>query len=96
LDDELREEGLARELVNRIQRLRRDIGLDITDRIQLSVFGPSVVRSAAERWGAFIAGETLAEAFAVEESGSEADWEGFRELDLDGVSAAVGLRRIPG
>ncbi|NIS35696.1 MAG: isoleucine--tRNA ligase, partial [Actinobacteria bacterium] len=35
LDDELRAEGLARELVNRIQRLRRDAGLEITDRIDL-------------------------------------------------------------
>jgi isoleucyl-tRNA synthetase len=96
LDDELREEGLARELVNRIQRLRKDVGLQITDRIELHVFGPPEVRSAAERWGAFIAGETLAREFSVEEAGSEDSWEGFRELDLDGVSAAVGLRRIEG
>jgi isoleucyl-tRNA synthetase len=96
LDDELREEGLARELVNRIQRLRKDVGLDITDRIHLHVAGSPEVRAAAERWASFIAGETLAREYTLEGSGAEAAWDGFRELDLDGASASVALRRIEG
>jgi isoleucyl-tRNA synthetase len=96
LDDELKEEGLARELVNRIQRLRKDGGLEITDRIRLGIFGPPEVRAAADRWGGFIAGETLATEFHVGEEGSPGEWEGYRDLDLDGVSAAVGLERASG
>ena len=58
--DELRREGLARELVNRIQRLRRDAGLEITDRIRLGVAGGDDVRAAALEHEAAIARETLA------------------------------------
>lgn len=60
LDDELRAEGVARELVNRIQRLRKDSGLDITDRIRLGVFGPEGLVTPAVAHNAFIMGETLA------------------------------------
>ena len=60
LDDELRAEGSARELVNRIQRLRKDSGLAITDRIRLGVYGPESIRLAADDHREFICGETLA------------------------------------
>lgn len=58
--DELRREGLARELVNRIQRLRRDAGLNVTDRIRLGVAGTEHVRAAALEHESVIARETLA------------------------------------
>ncbi len=96
LDDELRREGLARELVNRIQRLRKDAGLEITDRIELGVFGPETVREAAEGWRGFVSGETLAQEMAVAPEGDPEGWEAWRETDLDGVPAAVGLRRHAG
>lgn len=92
LDDELRAEGMARELVNRIQRLRKDTGLEITDRIKLGIFGPEAVRRPAETWRDFIGGETLAVDMVV---GDEAAgrWEGHQEVDLDGVPARVALSR---
>jgi isoleucyl-tRNA synthetase len=93
LDDALRQEGLARELVNRVQRLRKDAGLEITDRIELGVFGPDAVRAAAHTWGGFVAGETLAEAVTVDEAGDEAQWEAWRETEMDGSPAVVALRR---
>ncbi|HEX9885094.1 MAG TPA: isoleucine--tRNA ligase [Longimicrobiales bacterium] len=81
LDDELRREGLARELVNRIQRLRRDAGLRISDRIALEVRGPDEVREAALTWRDFIAGETLAPRVDVgplqgDEDGGEGEGDG--------------------
>ncbi|HSG49364.1 MAG TPA: isoleucine--tRNA ligase [Longimicrobiales bacterium] len=93
LDDDLREEGLARELVNRIQRLRKDSGLEITDRIVLGIFGPAEVQAAARRWADFIAGETLAVEASVAEAGSAGEWEAYRDTDLDGVAAVVALSR---
>jgi isoleucyl-tRNA synthetase len=93
LDDELRREGMARELVNRVQRLRKDAGLEITDRIELAVFGPAEVREAATVWGDFLAGETLAESLAVEETGDRDAWDAWRETELDGTPAVVALRR---
>jgi isoleucyl-tRNA synthetase len=95
LDDALRAEGLARELVNRIQRLRKDADLEITDRIELAISGPESVRAAAETHRDFIGGETLALGVAVLEEGA-ADRDGFphaAEVDLDGTPAWIALRR---
>ena len=91
---ELRQEGLARELVNRIQRLRKDSGLKITDRISLLLGGADEVGAAAEAFRDFISGETLATSFVV--GGAAEDYsgcQGFLEVDLDGVPAQIGLSR---
>ena len=61
LDDALRAEGLARELVNRVQNLRKDAGLDITDRIRLTVCAEDGIRGALEENLDYIRTETLAE-----------------------------------
>ncbi len=61
LDDELRVEGIAREVVNRVQGLRRDLGLDVTDRIALEWSSSDAhVRGAFSDYGGLIAGEVLA------------------------------------
>jgi isoleucyl-tRNA synthetase len=94
---ELRREGLARELVNRIQRFRKESGLEITDRISLGIGGPQEVREAADAFREFIAGETLATAYAVEAlEGDFSGYEALREVDLDGVAAQIGLSRVTG
>ncbi|MEK9504541.1 isoleucine--tRNA ligase [Gaopeijia maritima] len=92
LDDELRAEGLARELVNRIQRLRKDTGLEVTDRIRLGIFGGDEVRGPAEQWRDFIGGETLAVDVTVAEA-LDGGWEGDQAVDLDGVPAHLALAR---
>jgi isoleucyl-tRNA synthetase len=101
LDDELRAEGMARELVNRIQRLRRDAGLEITDRIALGIYGPAEVVEAARSWESSIAGETLAVEVEVDEqagAGAEDDarYLATREVELDGVPARIALAVRPG
>lgn len=92
LDDALRSEGLARELVNRIQRLRRDAGLEITDRIELLVGGAEVVEAATRAHEAFIASETLAVSVSIRSSQGEDAYEHTRDVDLDGASAHIALR----
>ncbi len=94
LDDELIAEGLAREIVNRVQRLRKDTGLEITDRIELAVGGPPEVTGAAQTHRDFIAGEVLATSIRI--GGNEdppGDYEGRVAVDLDGRPAALALRR---
>jgi isoleucyl-tRNA synthetase len=93
MDDELRAEGMARELVNRIQRLRKDTGLEVTDRIRLGIFGAEPVRGPAEAWRDFIGGETLSSEIVVADEVT-GTWEGSAEVDLDGVPARLGLSRI--
>jgi isoleucyl-tRNA synthetase len=95
LDEELVAEGVARELVNRIQRLRKDAGLEITDRIELAIGGSEAIRSAADRHEAFIGGETLALAVTVGEGVAEG-YAHLRDVDIDGTPARIGLRLAAG
>ena len=92
LDEELRREGLARELVNRIQRLRRDSGLEITDRIRLAVGGTEAVCAAARQHQAAIARETLAVVVEVG-AGPGEDLAARQEVVVDGETAVLGLAR---
>jgi isoleucyl-tRNA synthetase len=91
---ELRLEGLARELVNRVQNLRKESGLEVQDRIRLGVFGDGEILDVMREWGQTVADETL----AVElETGSVNDverYEASREVDLDGVSGTIALARV--
>lgn len=57
--DDLKKEGLARDLVRGIQNLRKEAGLSVTDRIVLQVFGDEELSRAFEMFSDFIAGETL-------------------------------------
>ena len=86
----LRLEGLARELVNRIQRLRRNSGLSVSDRIRLGIAGGELVCEAAREHEAVIARETLA--VAVEVGGRLCESFDFSSEDaLDGEHAVLGL-----
>jgi isoleucyl-tRNA synthetase len=60
ISDELREEGIARELVNRIQNLRKDSGLDVTDKIKLSIQKHDAINLAVEKHRGYIGAQTLA------------------------------------
>jgi isoleucyl-tRNA synthetase len=61
LTDELLDEGIARELVSKIQTLRKETGLDVTDRITLSFdTNESVLERAINRMESYICAETLA------------------------------------
>ena len=87
----LRTEGMARELVSRVQRLRKETGLAVSDRIRLEIAGPDAVQAAAEEYRQWIAGETLAVSVAVGAaiaSGSEAV-----AVELDGATAHIALTR---
>ena len=63
LSDELEVEGLAREVVNRIQRTRRDIGLSVSDRIAVRYSGSMRLLHALSVHGKYVAGEILAVEF---------------------------------
>lgn len=70
ITDELYNEGLARELVNRIQNLRKDSGLEVTDKIALSILTDPLIKDAVTNNLKYICAETLAESIdLVEEIG---------------------------
>ena len=60
LDDELRREGLAREIVHAVQNARKAAGLQVEDRIALGLGGDEELLAAARAHEAYIAQETLA------------------------------------
>jgi len=61
IDAELRAEGLSRELVNRVQNLRKDIGLEVTDRISLAISSDDEIRVQLQQNLYYIRTQTLAE-----------------------------------
>ncbi|GIT39181.1 MAG: hypothetical protein Ct9H300mP8_03770 [Gammaproteobacteria bacterium] len=65
LNDELLNEGYAREAVNRIQRARRDSGLNVSDRIRLVYSGDERILEALKIHAEYVAGETLATEFEL-------------------------------
>ena len=66
LDDELRREGLAREIVHAVQNARKEAGLEITDRIELALGGDDELLDAARAHEAYLAGEVLATSVAYD------------------------------
>ena len=65
--DELRQEGVARELVNRIQNLRKDSGLEVTDRIAVQLEKRSEIESAVATFAEYIKGQVLATSLTLAE-----------------------------
>ena len=61
LTDDLRAEGLAREIINKVQNLRKKSGLEVSDRIELAISGPEPVLAAVRTHAGRIAAETLAD-----------------------------------
>ena len=67
LTDDLKAEGLARELVNRIQNLRKSSDFDVTDRIAVQLTADDKLKEAIEKYGDYIKSETLADDIAFVE-----------------------------
>ncbi len=78
--EELRREGIARELVNRIQNIRKTSGFDITDKIEVYIDACDETDAAVEEYGDFMSRQVLATTFEVKPgvSGEE-----VTELDFD-------------
>jgi len=88
LNDDLVDEGLAREVVNRIQKTRKDIGLEVTDRISVTFHADNKLAAAIEKHRDYIAGETLCNTFVAGEAGDHA-------FDVDGNALALKIDKAP-
>jgi isoleucyl-tRNA synthetase len=83
LDDALRREGLAREVVHAVQNARKAAGLEVEDRITLQLSGDDELLAAAREHESYVAGETLATEVGYGASdGAAATIEG-RELRIE-------------
>jgi isoleucyl-tRNA synthetase len=92
ISSELRQEGMARELISRVQRMRKDAGLAVSDRIRLAIGGDPAVLEAATTHREWIAGEVLATEVVIGGE-PEGNMLAARRLDLDGIQADVALTK---
>ena len=83
ITEQLRREGIARDIINRLQNIRKERDFDITDRINL-VFAPGEeIDAVLAEYSDYIASQVLAQAIATEPIAAEA--EGLEHLDIDGL-----------
>jgi isoleucyl-tRNA synthetase len=87
LTPELVAEGQARELVNRIQKIRKDSGFELTDRVSVSVFAPSGLAESFGRFKDYICAEILADDLSFE-SGPQA-----QEIEINGENLTVTVNK---
>jgi isoleucyl-tRNA synthetase len=85
IDVELQIEGWAREIVHAVQAARRDAGLDVSDRIELTLDGDEDLLGAARAYQGYIATETLATQVNYE------SLKGSRPVEIDGRKLGVGV-----
>ena len=91
LTDELRAEGVARELINRIQNIRKDSGFEVTDKIRVEIEQKELVADAVARYADYIGSQTL----AVEvKSSAEPQGEVVVATDIDEEPLRIAVTRI--
>ena len=87
LNEELIDEGLAREVINRIQKTRKDIGLNVTDRISINYTAGDALGRAIEKHKDYIARETLCTNFTQQDSASE------HSFDVEGDALTLDIQK---
>jgi len=92
LTDELRNEGIAREFINRIQNIRKESGFEVTDKVLIQIARHDVINEAIAEHGEFIGSQTLANKVELVETLNEDD---SREVELDGeVKTLIKVNKI--
>jgi len=90
--DELRNEGIAREFVNRIQNIRKESGYDVTDKITVQIGDHEFVREAVKRHAGYIGSQTLATEVKLVSSLAGSD---VKEVEIDEVVVKMIVTRVP-
>ena len=89
--DELRKEGVARELVNRIQNIRKDSGLEVTDKITVEIEAKELVEGAVAEFGEYIGSQTLASSVKCS---AEPQGEFVVESDIDEEPLRIAITKM--
>ena len=87
--DELRREGLARELVNRLQNLRKSSGLEITDHIRVTLAPAEEMEGVLETYGDYIRRQVLADAITTTERSAD-----MTDLEFDDFRLPVKIEKV--
>ncbi len=79
ITDELRQEGIARELINRIQNIRKESGFNVTDKVRITLQRHDALNAAVENYRDYIANQTLASAITL---AGNVTGDNVREIEL--------------
>ncbi|MDR2955555.1 MAG: isoleucine--tRNA ligase [Prevotella sp.] len=88
ITEELKKEGIARELVNRIQNIRKSSGFDITDRINITISDNEQIRGAIADYKEYIASQVLADKIMLD------DVKNAQEVDMDDYILTIYVEKI--
>ena len=101
LTDDLIDEGLAREVVRRVQSLRKDADFNIEDRINLRYQAGERLTKAITRFADYIRAQTLAETLEQGETNGDfvsatyqPDEDPKKDTSIDGETLAIGVKRV--
>lgn len=88
ITDDLRKEGIARELVNRIQNIRKSSGLEITDRINIKLTDLEQIRETVSEYNNYIASQVLADKIELSESVDG------QNIDMDDYILQISVEKV--
>lgn len=89
ITEDLKMEGYARELVNKVQTMRKEAKFEIEDRIATSIEGDEDIRKVVDKYGRYLMDETL----SVKLDFGKAVGESVREWDINGEKVTIGVER---
>ena len=87
---ELKEEGIARELINRIQNLRKESNFDVTDKITLAIGRHKEINEAVENFSQYIASQVLAEYIELTDEKDDK----AKDIEIDDIHTFIKIERI--
>ncbi len=90
LDETLMREGIAREIVNRVQNMRKEVNYELTDRIKVHLDGDKEVTASVQSMKEYVKSETLAEDIVFGPAG-ESDF--TKQWEIDGRSCTIAIQR---
>ena len=89
ISEELKQEGISRELINRVQNLRKGKGFDVTDKINVAISDHSYIKEAVKNNLFYICAEILAEALVLDNQLNEGD-----QVEIDGNEILIAITKI--
>jgi len=89
ISEELKQEGISRELVNRIQNLRKELNFEVTDRIKVSLQNDNLVAGAVAKNKDYICAEILADEFELTDTVNNAN-----KIVIDDVELSISVTKI--
>ena len=94
ITDELRYEGVARELINRIQNIRKESGFDVTDKIEVRIEKHDAIEEAVKKHNGYIGSQILANSIHVTDKLENND---SRKVEIDDdVQVRISVSRVEG